>query len=113
MRKSIRARIAITFIILTALVLLAIGVFQYAFLDRYYFSNKQKTLIISLERIREKEYGASVPESFEQFCSVNGLTPNPVRAKHNFKTYITNATDEVCSRVEIFNTICAESNPLE
>ena len=33
------------------------------------------------------------------------MFPNPVRAKHNFKTYITNATDEVCSRVEIFNTL--------
>ncbi len=33
------------------------------------------------------------------------MFPNPVRAKHNFKTYIANATDEVCSRVEIFNTL--------
>ena len=74
MRKSIRARIALTFIILTALVLFAIGVFQYVFLDRFYFSNKQKTLIESLSRINEKENGAPVPDSFEQFCSVNGLT---------------------------------------
>ena len=75
MRKSIRARIAFTFIILTALVLLAIGVFQYAFLDQYYFSNKQKTLIESLDRISGAEgETARIPDSFEQFCSVNGLT---------------------------------------
>ncbi len=74
MRKSIRVRIALTFIILTALVLLAIGVFQYVFLDKYYFRNKQKTLVESLDSIEEKEDGAPIPESFEQFCSVNGLT---------------------------------------
>ena len=74
MRKSIRARIAFTFIILTALVLLAIGVFQYFFLDQYYFSNKQKILTESLERIRETGNGEAVPENFDQFCSVNGLT---------------------------------------
>ena len=33
------------------------------------------------------------------------MFPNPVRAKHNFKTGIANAIDEVCSRVEIFNTL--------
>ena len=33
------------------------------------------------------------------------MFPNPVRAKHIFKTHIANATDEVCSRVEIFNTL--------
>ena len=76
MRKSIQARIALTFIILTALVLLAIGVFQYVFLDRYYFHNKQNTLIESLERIQDwdKDSSDEIPESFEQFSSVNGLT---------------------------------------
>ena len=65
MRKSIRARIAFTFIILTALVLLAIGVFQYAFLDQYYFSNKQKTLIESLDRISGAEgETARIPDSW-------------------------------------------------
>ena len=57
-----------------ALVLLAIGVFQYAFLDEYYFRDKQKTLVESLNLIREAEETAKIPESFEQFCSVNGLT---------------------------------------
>ncbi|MCR4751067.1 MAG: HAMP domain-containing histidine kinase [Eubacterium sp.] len=76
MRKSIQARIALTFIMLTALVLLAIGVFQYVFLDRYYFHNKQNTLIESLERIRDWDQDSSdeIPESFDQFSSVNGLT---------------------------------------
>lgn len=74
MQKSIRSRIAITFILLTALVLFAIGVFQYMFLDQYYFSNKQKTLIYSLDRVRETDDGSPVSTSFEQFCSVNGLT---------------------------------------
>ena len=74
MRKSIRTRIAITFIVLTALVLVAIGVFQHAFLNTYYLRNKQKTLIESWNLICTSDTGDSVPESFEQFCSVNSLT---------------------------------------
>ncbi len=74
MQRSIRARIAFTFIILPALVLLAIGVFQYVFLDSFYLRDKQKTLVRSLDMIWETGSETTVPDAFDQFCSVNGLT---------------------------------------
>jgi len=74
MRKSIRFRIAITFFVLMALVLFLIGVLQHAFLEDFYYRDKQKTLSRSLSLIEGAEGIEDIPESFEQFCSVNSLT---------------------------------------
>ncbi len=74
MHRSIRIRIALTCIVLMALVFLGIGVFQRVFLNEYYLQNKQKTLVESWQLISASGKEKGVPESFEQFCSVNSLT---------------------------------------
>ena len=74
MRRSVRTRIAVTFIVLMTLVLFAIGVFQHAFLDSFYLSAKEDKLEESWSLICSAEEQGAVPESFEQFCSVNSLT---------------------------------------
>ena len=72
MKKSIRKRIAFTFIIVMALVLTAVGAFQWFFAGSFYASQKQKKLIESYEKVVNQE---NVDwDSFNNYCSVNGLT---------------------------------------
>lgn len=73
MKKSIRKRIAFTFIALMAAVLTAIGIFHWLFVEAYYVADKQKIIIESWERMASGDY-EKAPEEFEHYCSVNSLT---------------------------------------
>ena len=74
MQRSVRSKIALTFIVLMVVVLAAIGLFQRVFLNRFYIHEKEKQLIRSWELIRNNEDVGSVPDSFVRFCSASGLT---------------------------------------
>ena len=45
MKRSIKRRIAFTFIILMVVTLVAVNLLQWLFLERYYFDRKQETLV--------------------------------------------------------------------
>ncbi|MGI6089151.1 MAG: HAMP domain-containing protein, partial [Bilifractor porci] len=73
MKKSIRKKIAFTFIIIMALVLAAVGVFQWSFAGTFYSSQKQKKLVESYEKIANQGNDTDW-DAFNNYCSVNGLT---------------------------------------
>ena len=73
MRRSIRKRIAFTFIALMTAVLAAIGVFHWLFVEAFYIADKQRIIVESWDRMADGKYEAD-PEDFEHYCSVNNLT---------------------------------------
>ena len=75
MRRSIKRRVAFTFIGVMALTLTAIGVFHWAFVEKFYLSKKMDVLTESWESINSladpiEETG----QEFDQFCNSNNLT---------------------------------------
>ena len=72
MRRSVRRRVAITFILLVAVLLLAIGIFLWLFMDDIYFREKRKSILTSWEMINAAD-DAAPGEDFTRFCQVNGL----------------------------------------
>ncbi|MCI2132003.1 MAG: HAMP domain-containing histidine kinase [Eubacterium sp.] len=73
MKKSIRKKIAFTFIVIMVLVLAAVGAFQWFFAGSFYASQKQKKLVESYARIADQGDGTDW-DAFNNYCSVNGLT---------------------------------------
>lgn len=75
MRRSIKRRVAFTFIGVMALTLAAIGVFHWAFVEKFYLSKKMDVLTESWENVNSladpiEETG----QEFDQFCNSNNLT---------------------------------------
>ncbi|MEE1114306.1 MAG: HAMP domain-containing sensor histidine kinase [Eubacterium sp.] len=102
MKKSIRKKIACIFIAVSALILVAIGVFQYFFIDDFYLQNKQKKLLSSWDMMAEMSNSGSndgtgketqVSDDFEKFCSVNGLTY--VLTDSQLTCLATNSTNDI------------------
>ncbi len=74
MKKSFRKRVAVSFIALMVLTLLAIGAFSYAFVERYYIANKQDILVDSFEYINILTSSDELSlQEFSNFCAQNSL----------------------------------------
>ncbi len=73
MKRSLGTKVAVIFIGLMILILAAMGVFQYFFIDNYYYSAKEKILLESWNKIRVLQSGGDT-EEFQNYCSVNSLT---------------------------------------
>lgn len=71
-KKSIKARMAITFILLMAISLVAISVVNLTLLGRVYLNKTQRALVQSFEMCNQADGETS--DEMEAFCQVNGLT---------------------------------------
>ena len=90
MKKSLKKRVAAMFISIIVLTLFAIGIFHYAFMERFYTDRKQKILVESYETVNEC-YGTEKMQSFMTYCSQNGLVF--AVADENFSFAETNSRD--------------------
>ena len=73
MKKSLRKRIALTFILIMAMFIAMIGVFEYFFVDGYYMRVKMNKLVDSYNMANEAD-SDTMPESFNKFANINNLT---------------------------------------
>lgn len=92
MKRSFAARLAVTFILLIILVLVAMGLSQFFFLNKFYLMDKQRLLMQSYEWLRPAEANYS-DEDFENFCSVNGFL-YCVADPQSLRVVATNARDD-------------------
>lgn len=74
MKKSITKRIAVTFILLMIITLVAIGVLEWFCIDGVYIRDKQKKLIESWKQISQMDTTSEIPETFEHYCTANNLS---------------------------------------
>ena len=85
MKRSIKKRIAFTFIGLMVLTLVAIGIVHWFFLGNFYFDKKQETLVESWNKINGAGDGdTEITDEFRRFCSVNTLTYAVANANLNY-----------------------------
>jgi len=73
MKQSLRKKIALTFILIMAVFIAMIGVFEYFFVDSYYMHVKVDKLIDSYTMANAAN-SDSMSESFERFANINNLT---------------------------------------
>ncbi len=90
MKKSLKKRVAAMFISIIVIMIFAIGIFHYAFMERFYTEKKQNILIESYNTVN-KCYGTDEMESFMTYCSQNGLVFAVADA--NFSFAETNSRD--------------------
>ncbi len=83
MKRSIKRRIAFTFIILMVVTLVAVSLVQWLFLGRYYFDRKQETLVESWDMING-EGDTVISNDFRRFCATNSLTYAVVTPSLNY-----------------------------
>ncbi len=83
MKRSIKRRIAFTFIILMVVTLVAVSLVQWLFLGRYYFDRKQETLAESWDMING-EGDTVISNDFRRFCATNSLTYAVVTPSLNY-----------------------------
>lgn len=83
MKRSIKRRIAFTFIILMVVTLVAVSLMQWLFLGRYYFDRKQETLVESWDMING-EGDTVISNDFRRFCATNSLTYAVVTPSLNY-----------------------------
>ncbi|MGI6118725.1 MAG: ATP-binding protein [Bilifractor sp.] len=88
-KKSIKKRVALTFILLMAVALVAIEMVNFFFLDRVYLREKEKILIQSYEMCNQAD--GNIGETLEQYYQDNGLTFG--LADENLNYLDTNAQD--------------------
>ncbi len=100
MKKSIRKRLAVTFMGLIALSVVLTGILSYAFLPRYYLSKKAETLEHSWDLI-DTDQDATIDSSIRlmQFCINNNL--NMVGTDSNLKTIWSYATDQEKDKMQV------------
>ena len=85
-----------------AVSLLAIGVFQWFFTDDYYAAQKRKIMLESWNRINDAD-SSDVPESFVNYCAVNGLTY--CVADPTLQPLSTNIQDDVYLASRLFGNV--------
>jgi two-component system sensor histidine kinase VanS len=73
MRRSIKRRIALSFILLMVLTLAAVSLVQWLWLGRYYADRKQDTLVESWNMINGNG-DTVIGNDFRRFCETNSLT---------------------------------------
>ena len=73
MKKSLRKRIAVTFILIMAMFIAMIGVFEYFSVDGYYMRVKMRKLVDSYDMANEAD-SDTMTESFNKFANINNLT---------------------------------------
>ena len=83
MKRSIKRRIAFTFIVLMVVTLVAVSLMQWLFLGRYYFDRKQETLVESWDMING-EGDTVISNDFRRFCATNSLTYAVVTPSLNY-----------------------------
>lgn len=83
MKRSIKRRIAFTFIVLMVVTLVAVSLVQWLFLGRYYFDRKQETLAESWDMING-EGDTVISNDFRRFCATNSLTYAVVTPSLNY-----------------------------
>ncbi|MEE8886619.1 MAG: HAMP domain-containing sensor histidine kinase [Eubacteriales bacterium] len=110
MKHSIQKKVAITFSITMIIVLAAMGVFAFFFVDDYYFHNKQKILkqswaiINSSDGLTEDENGTvEVSQTFQRFCSANSLIYSVT--DENLTSIVTNAEDAHVMAGRLFGNV--------
>ena len=75
MKRSIKRRVAFTFIGLMACTLLAIGIFHWAFMEKFYLSQKMDVLTDSWNSVNSlADPIQDTGQEFDQFCDSNNLT---------------------------------------
>lgn len=100
MKKSIRKRLAVTFMGLIALSVLLTGVVSYALLPRYYLSKKAETLEHSWDLIDiDKDVSIDSGIRLLQFCINNNL--NMIGTDSNLKTIWSYATDQEKQKMQV------------
>ena len=99
MKYSIQKKVAFAFIAIMIIVLVAMGVFEFCFIDNVYLFDKEKKLRQSWTMINSSTGGLtensdgsfSVSDTFERFCSANSLVFSV--ADENLTSIVTNAED--------------------
>ncbi|MEE8835627.1 MAG: HAMP domain-containing sensor histidine kinase [Eubacteriales bacterium] len=98
MKHSIQKKVAFTFIFTMVIVLVAMGVYEFFFIDDYYAYHKKKILKESWSMVNSSSGGKQgddgsfdVSEVFERFCSANGLTYSVTDS--SLTNIVTNAED--------------------
>ena len=97
MKHSIQKKVAFTFIFTMVIVLVAMGVYEFFFIDDYYAYHKKKILKESWSMVnssggKQGDDGSfDVSEAFERFCSANGLTYSVTDS--SLTNIVTNAED--------------------
>ena len=102
LKNSIRGKVALIFICLMALMLVLIGLCEFLFVERFYISRKEKILLESWNWINAVDETA-LPETFESFCSVNGLTYSVT--DQNLEPLLTNGHQDTDMSGRLFGNI--------
>ena len=75
MKRSIKRRVAVTFISVMVLTLVAIGIFHWAFMEKFYLTKKMDVLSDSWNNLNMLEDPINgLSQEFNQFCDSNNLT---------------------------------------
>ena len=95
MKRSIKRRVAVTFISVMVITLVAIGVFHWAFMERFYLSKKMDVLADSWDNVNALEDPiGGLSQEFNQFCSSNNLTYAVVNLSSNPLQITTNSAGD-------------------
>ncbi len=90
MKKSLTRRVEVSFMLIILITLLAIGIVHWLFIDDLYLESKKGILIESYNQINSSSSDADT-ESFQNYCSMNGLTF--VLADETLSTTVGNTRD--------------------
>ncbi len=95
MKRSIKKKVAATFICVMVLTLAAIGVFHWVFMERFYLSKKIDVLSDSWESVNVlADPIDGLSQEFNQFCESNNLTYAVVNLASNPLRISTNSAED-------------------
>ena len=114
MKRSIKKRVAGTFIGVMALTLVVIGVFHWAFMEKFYLSKKMDVLTDSWDSVNSlRDPIQEVGQEFHQFCDSNNLTYAVVNLSSSPYLLNTNSLDESLASRLIGNIMGQETENTE
>ena len=95
MKRSIKKRVAATFICVMVLTLAAIGVFHWVFMERFYLAKKINVLSDSWDSVNVlADPIDGLSQEFDQFCESNNLTYAVVNLASNPLRISTNSAED-------------------
>ena len=107
MKKSLKTRIAVSFLLLTVISLVAIGVVHLFFLEDYYLTGKKNQLITAKNMI-SVDRNNNVSEDYTRFCAMNGLSF--LLADNNLNLLVINVREDRMLTARMFGSIMGKEN---
>ena len=106
MKKSLKKRIAVSFLLLTIISMVAIGVVHLFFLEDFYLRGKKKQLVDAVDMIEDAvdgEEDTDDTEEFSRYCAMNSLSY--LVADSGLNLVLTNVRDDRLLTVRLFGSM--------